>query len=449
MKMLWKLATPNMAAVFFITFSTMADAFFVGKIGTVALASLAIVFPLQTLMIMQAGGAMGGGITSSISRSLGRNALDNVNTLVWHSIVISGSMCAIYTLLFGLLSHYIISIFSNDPDVVKGAILYSRVFFGISIAIWSFYVCSAVLRAFGRTDAFAIATISSVTLQMILSGILTIGLGDFSGFGVVGPAISAVICHLTATSYMLYILLTKTPVKIQPQRIKLDPMIDILKVGAISLINSFSIAITVLIVTAFVSKYGTAAIAGYGLGNRLELILIPISFGLGGVLNAAVGINFGAKQYSRARKIAWSGASIVFIFVFIVGITLSIFPNVWLNLFTADSEAYRYGALYLSIAAPFFCLFAGGQTLFFASQGTGKMIFPVTVGVLRMLAVLFTGILVTILSNYSIVISIFSSNIEIHSLGINTIFAGIVIGFTVVGFGLSSNMFTKNWNPRD
>ena len=110
MKMLWKLATPNMVAVFFITFSTMADAFFVGKIGTVALASLAIVFPLQTLMIMQAGGAMGGGITSSISRSLGRNALDNVNTLVWHSIVISGSMCAIYTLLFGLLSHYILSL---------------------------------------------------------------------------------------------------------------------------------------------------------------------------------------------------------------------------------------------------------------------------------------------------------------------------------------------------
>ena len=152
---------------------------------------------------------------------------------------------------------------------------------------------------------------------MILSGIFTIGLGSFSGFGVVGPAIAAVICHLIATSYMLYTLLTKTPVRIQPQRIKLDPMIDILKVGAISLINSFSIAITVLIVTAFVSKYGTAAIAGYGLGNRLELILIPISFGIGGVLNAAVGINFGAKQYSRARKIAWSGASIVFIFVFI------------------------------------------------------------------------------------------------------------------------------------
>ena len=99
-----------MAAVFFITFSTMADAFFVGKIGTVALASLAIVFPLQTLMIMQSGGAMGGGITSSISRALGRNALSEVNTLVWHSIIISGFMCAIYTLVFGLLSNYIITI---------------------------------------------------------------------------------------------------------------------------------------------------------------------------------------------------------------------------------------------------------------------------------------------------------------------------------------------------
>lgn len=438
-----------MAAVFFITFSTMADAFFVGKIGTVALASLAIVFPLQTLMIMQSGGAMGGGITSSISRALGRNALSEVNTLVWHSIIISGFMCAIYTLVFGLLSNYIITIFSSDPDVVRGAVLYSRVFFGVSIAIWSFYVCSAVLRAFGRTDAFAIATISSVIIQVILSGILTVGLGSFSGFGVVGPAISAVVCHLTATSYMMYIIFTQTSIRIQPQSIKLAPMVDILKVGALSLINSLSIAITVLIVTRLISEYGTAAIAGYGLGNRLELILIPLSFGVGGVLNAAVGINFGAKQYARARKIAWSGASIVFLFIMVLGITISIFPSLWLNLFTADSEAYKYGALYLSIAAPFFCLFGGGQTLFFASQGTGKMILPVTVGVLRMLIVLFVGILVVTLSDYSIVISIFNANFGISSLGINTIFAGIVLGFVVVGVGLGLNMFTRNWDPRD
>ena len=54
-----------------------------------------------------------------------------------------------------------------------------------------------------------------------------------------------------------------------------------------------------------------------------------------------------------------------------------------------------------------------------------------------------------VLDVYAIARTTVVSDIEIHSLGINTIFAGIVIGFTVVGFGLSSNMFTKNWNPLD
>ena len=447
LKVLWKFATPNLIAVLFINSATIADAFFVGKIGTIPLASLALVFPLQTLMIMQSGGAMGGGITSAISRAIGRNALDEVNTLVWHSIVMSAFMCFIYTVVFGLLSRYIFTVFTNDSDVISGAVVYSRIFFGLSIAVWSFYICSAILRALGRLDAFAKATISSVILQIILSGILTIGLGAFAGFGVAGPAIAAIICHITAASYMGYVLLTQTSIRIQPQKIKWAPIVDILKVSALSLLNSFSIAITVLIVTGFISRYGTAAIAGYGLGNRLELMLIPISFGLGGVLNAAVGINFGAKQYARARKIAWAGALIVFLFIGIIGITISIFPSIWLNFLTSDAEAYKYGAIYLGIAAPFFCLFGGGQTLFFASQGTGKMVFPVIVGILRMLAVLIIGLFTIMISDYGIGISIFNASFAISSWGINGIFAGIVVGFAIVGIGLSCNMFTKNWNP--
>lgn len=450
LKVLWKFATPNLIAVLFINSATIADAFFVGTIGTISLASLALVFPLQTLMIMQSGGAMGGGVTSAISRALGRNALtEEVNTLVWHSIVISAFMCCIYTVVFGLLSNYIFAIFTNDSDVISGAVNYSRIFFGLSIAVWSFYICSAILRALGRIDAFAKATISSVTLQVILAGILTIGLGSFTGFGIMGPAIAAIICHTTASLYMGYILLTQTSIRVQPQKIKLAPMVDILKVGALSLVNSLSIAITVLIVTGFISRYGTAAIAGYGLGNRLELMLIPISFGIGGVLNAAVGINFGAKQYARARKIAWSGVLIVFIFIAIIGITVSIFPGIWLKFLTSDSEAYKYGAVYLGIAAPFFCLFGGGQTLFFASQGTGKMVLPVAIGLLRMLAVLVIGIFTIMISDYNIIISIFSTGFVISSWGINTIFAGIAVGFAIVGVGLSLNMFTKNWNPSD
>ncbi|MGB7180937.1 MAG: MATE family efflux transporter, partial [Burkholderiaceae bacterium] len=70
--MLLRLAAPNVAATIMTTASTFADAWYVGHLGTVALASLAVVFPLQTLMIMTSGGAIGGGVTSAVSRALGR-----------------------------------------------------------------------------------------------------------------------------------------------------------------------------------------------------------------------------------------------------------------------------------------------------------------------------------------------------------------------------------------
>ena len=77
------------------------------------------------------------------------------------------------------------------------------------------------------------------------------------------------------------------------------------------------------------------------------------------------------------------------------------------------------------------------------------MVLPAAIGILRMLAVLVIGIFAIIISDYDIVISMFSAWFVISSWGINTIFAGIVVGFAVVGIGLSLNMFTKNWNPSD
>ena len=78
---------------------------------------------------------------------------------------------------------------------------------------------------------------------------------------------------------------------------------DILKVGAVACGNALLTIATILVVTRLVASQGTSALAGYGLGSRLELIMVPISFGVGASLTAAVGTNFGAAQYARARHL--------------------------------------------------------------------------------------------------------------------------------------------------
>ena len=86
-------------------------------------------------------------------------------------------------------------------------------------------------------------------------------------------------------------------------------------------------------------------------------MLVPIAFGIGGALTAAVGANFGAQQYARARRIAWSGAGASMLLVGSIGLIVALAPDLWLSRFTADLQAYAFGESYLSIAAPFYGLF--------------------------------------------------------------------------------------------
>ena len=114
---------------------------------------------------------------------------------------------------------------------------------------------------------------------------------------------------------------------------------EIMRVGGPGLANSASMALTVVVTTGYIGTFGTEALAGYGLGARLELMLVPISFGVGAALTAAVGVNFGANQRARARRIAWAGAAVTLTIIGTLGAAVAISPSLWLDLFTADSDA--------------------------------------------------------------------------------------------------------------
>jgi len=170
----------------------------------------------------------------------------------------------------------------------------------------------------------------------------------------------------------------------------------------------------VVVVTGYVGRYGTEALAGYGLGARLELMLVPIAFGVGAALTAAVGVNVGANQYARARRIAWVGAGVVLVLTGLLGALAAIRPSLWLDLFTSDPRAYEFGVQYLVIVAPFYGIFGLGQSLYFASQGTGRMALPVTVTVLRFITVTALGGLVLA-----------------FAWGITWLFVAVAVGLTV------------------
>jgi putative MATE family efflux protein len=370
-------------------------------------------------------------VTSAVARALGSRRTGRANAIVWHALIIATAMSVIFIVSLALMPDRIFAILASDEDVLAGAVRYAEIAFGGATITWLFYVLAAILRGAGDIGTPTRAIIVSSLAQIVLSGVLTLGFGPIPSIGIIGPAVALVICQGFATLYLAWqFLRLRTDVRIIPQSLRGHLFTDIMQVGGLGLINSLTMAGTVIAVTGLVSRYGTEALAGYGVCARLELMLVPITFGIGGVLTAAVGINFGARQYARARRIAWTGAALTFLITGAIGLTIALKPGLWLANFTTDPEAYQIGALYLAIAAPVYALFGGGQSLYFASQGTGSMALPVSVSVFRFLMI--------------VVVSVVALPFGWH---ISFVFAAVSVGLVIIGIGQALCLFGPGWWP--
>jgi putative MATE family efflux protein len=431
--MLVRLATPNVAVVAAQTAATVADAWFVGHLGTVALASLALVFPLQALMQMMSAGAMGGGISSAVARALGGGRHEDATALVLHAVLIALAMASLYMLLGAVLAAPLFALLGGDGEVLGGAVAYARIAFGGALAIWLANTFASVLRGSGNMRLPGVVLVLTSVCQMALAGALTLGLGPFPVLGIRGPAVALVTCF-GAAALVLGVHVARAhaaALRVAGLGLRRAHFREILKVGAVACGLAFLTIATVLIVTRLVAGQGAAALAGFGLGSRLELMLVPIAFGVGGALTAAVGINFGAGQHARARRIAWTGGLLVGAVTAVAGIAVALFPALWLDHFTADPHAYAFGTIYLRIVAPTYGFFGLGMALYFASQGTGNMIGPAIAGIAR-IGIAAGGGAVALLW---------------LDLGAAGLFACVAGGLVCFGTIIGASLFTRVWRP--
>jgi Na+-driven multidrug efflux pump len=158
---------------------------------------------------------------------------------------------------------------------------------------------------------------------------------------------------------------------------------DILKVGIPTSINALLTNLTVVLVTGAFGLFGTTALAAYGISSRLDYVLIPLLFGLCTATLTMVGVNVGAGEMARARRIAWVSAFAGVVLTGIIGLIVAIHPPLWLTLFSHDAEVLRDGTLYLHIVAPAYAALGFGFVIAFAAQGTGHVWWPFVASVAR------------------------------------------------------------------
>jgi Na+-driven multidrug efflux pump len=231
-------------------------------------------------------------------------------------------------------------------------------------------------------------------LQIVLGGGLGLGLGPFPKWGMPGVAMGQVISSALGVAFLLWWLssgrarLRLSFAGFTPRR---DMFFDILKVGALACLSPMQSVLTVLIFTGLIAPLGVAPLAGYGIGQRLEFMLVPIAFGIGVASVPMVGMAIGAGDVARARKVAWTAGVLSAINLGSLGLLVAIFPGAWSHFFSSDPVVLDYAAQYLRWAGPAFGFFGMGLTLYFASQGSGRILGPVLAASVRLLLVAGVG----------------------------------------------------------
>ena len=366
-KLVRKLALPAMVGTLFQTLYNIVDTFFAGKISPEALSALSKSFPIYFIIIATSIGVTVAG-TSLIGNSIGENNKKNTLNYFTHIIFFGIIISFVITFLGLTYSENVFSLMGSNEKVIYLGLEYTDIIFSGSIIFILVVAFNSLLHAEGDTKTYRNVLVLSCLLNVILNPILIFGFLFIPAYGVKGIGIATIV----AQSFSLIIILLKV---LKNSRVK-DITKDYLIPKFFYLKNIFfqSMPITIsicgyalasAIIFTYVGLSGEYAVAGYGVGTRIEqVVLLPI-LGINTAIISIIAQNYGAKFIDRIKETYFTAIKYAFVIMIISGIFVFITASMIAGIFSSNIEVIEYGGRYLKISA--FVLPA--YPVFFLSNG--------------------------------------------------------------------------------
>lgn len=432
---LLRLAGPTTAIMLVQMVVAIAETAIVGRLGTEALAGFALVFPFMVLMFTLSIGSMGGAVASALARSLGAGRRDDANAIVFHALLLAiglGLVCTVAALVGG---PYLLRWIGGGEGVLRQATIFGQIWFAGVVLLWANSFLGALLRGSGDALTPARYGLATSCSYIVLAGGLALGIGDWNGLGIAGLAVASLSTSVASILLMaramrrgcMGFVPTLTGVRLQTRLFR-----EILKVGLISSVSGLTTILTASLLTALVGRFGPAALAGYGIAMRLEYMLGPLAYGIGSGLTTLVGIAAGAGDWQRARRAAWTGGLISGVAIGTLGGAVALIPERWSRLFTSEPDVIAVSVACLSWVGPTYFLLGLGLTLYFASQGAGRMAVPFAASMLRF-AITAAGSWLAV---------------DTFGFGLDGLFAVLALGLVCYGGLIAGMLLLRPWQPK-
>ena len=430
--LLIRMSAPNTVAFFIQSLVVLTEVWFISKLGTDSLAAVALAFPLLMITQTMSGGALGGAITSAVARSMGANDIDRVEKLIWHSVVISLGGALIFLILFLFFGNQLLFLLGGRGEILQESYAYCSVLFFGGALLWLSGSLSAVLRGMGNMRFPATLMVIASSFQVVLSGGFILGWFGFPKLGVPGAAVAVLITSaIMVTVILIKLQSNSVPASLKKEKFQLSKSLfdNIFEVAIPASVSPLLTVGTILVLTGLVGTFGTEALAGYGIGSRVEFLMIPLIFGIGTAMTSIVGANIGAKEIIRAEKVGIYGGSTAGIISVFIGLTLALFPESWIQFFTNDPKAFEVTKQYIQLVGPFYVFQGVGLSLYFASQGANAMKWPTIATIIRFLVASVGG----------------AVSVYWLGLGIESIFISSSVAMTIFGIMIFVSIKRGAW----
>ena len=355
-KALLSLGLPTMTGMLINALYNLADAYFVGGLGTVQMGAVTVAFPLGQVVV-GLGLLFGNGAAAYLSRLLGRGDRDTANKVASTALyggVFFGAVVILFSLIF---LEPVLQRAGAIESVMPYAAAYARIYIVFSIFNVFNVTMNNIVSSEGAAKTAMCALMAGAVLNVALDPVFIYMLD----LGVTGAAIATAISQMVSTLlYLCYILRKKSVFhfSIKACRFGKEVMPEILKIGIPTLIFQLLTSLSVAMINGAAKEYGSSALAAMGPVTKIMSMGTLIVFGFLKGFQPVAGFSYGAKKFDRLREairtaILWST-----IFCVIFGLVTAAFPGQIMSLFTKeDAEMIRAGSIALRANGLSFILF--------------------------------------------------------------------------------------------
>ena len=366
-KLIRRLAIPASIGTLFQTLYNIVDTFYAGRISPEALSALSKSFPIYFILIATSIGVTVAG-TSLIGNSIGEKNEKNSIFYFSQTIIFAVLISIIITLLGLSFSDNIFKLMGSTEYVTNLGLQYTNIIFYGSILFILVVAINSLLHAEGDTKTYRNVLILSFLINVFLNPILIFGFMFIPALGIKGLGISTLIAQFTSLVIIILKVLKNDRIKKLTKEYFVPKFYYLKNIFFQSMPISISIcgySIAAAIIFTYVGISGEYATAGYGVGTRIEqVVLLPI-LGINTAIITIIAQNFGAQNFQRIKETYIGAIKYSLIIMVTCSIIVFVFSNNITSIFSSDQTVIEYGGKYLQISA--FVLSA--YPIFFLSNG--------------------------------------------------------------------------------